>query len=283
MRLLSTRRHFVTFGLCAALLLTACGGLRAAKAPLSTTLEKSTCTPNADTLIVMLPGAYSHPSEFVREGFVNALNENRLAVDVMLVDAHLGYYNDKTILDRLSQDVMAPARSKGYKSIWVVGISVGGFGGLLYAQTHPGELAGLVTLAPYLGERSLGTDIANAGGLARWAGPLNDPPGSTPSETQLWQWLRGYVGRHRHIRRAAAALSRLRDRRPLRLQPSTAGDCTARRPRLHDRRRARLARVDAALAPHAAHASPARLPRLRLRLQFGRRRSSLPSASSVST
>jgi pimeloyl-ACP methyl ester carboxylesterase len=194
MRIPSTRRHFATLGLCAALLLTACGGLRAAKAPLSTTLEKSTCTPNADTLIVMLPGAYSHPSEFVREGFVNALNENRLAVDAMLVDAHLGYYNDKTILDRLDQDVMAPARGKGYKSIWIVGISVGGFGGLLYAQTHPGELAGLVTLAPYLGERGLGTDIANAGGIAHWAGPLNDPPGSTPSETQLWQWLRGYIG-----------------------------------------------------------------------------------------
>jgi pimeloyl-ACP methyl ester carboxylesterase len=198
MRISSPRRHFAVLGFCAALLATGCGGLRAAKAPLSSTLEKSTCTPNADTLIVMLPGAYSHPSEFVREGFVNALNENRLAVDVMLVDAHLGYYSDKTILDRLSQDAIAPARSKGYKAIWVVGISVGGFGGLLYAQTHPGELAGLVTLAPYLGERSLGTDIANAGGLARWTGPLGDPPGSdpprTPNETQLWQWLRGYVG-----------------------------------------------------------------------------------------
>jgi pimeloyl-ACP methyl ester carboxylesterase len=197
MRTSSTRRHFAVLGFCAALLATGCGGLRAAKAPLSSTLEKSACTPSADTLIVMLPGAHSHPEEFVREGFVNALNENRLAVDVMLVDAHLGYYNDKTILDRLSQDVMTPARSKGYKSIWIVGISVGGFGGLLYAQTHPGELAGLVTLAPYLGERALGTDIANAGGLARWTGPLSDPPGSdprTPNETQLWQWLRGYVG-----------------------------------------------------------------------------------------
>ena len=101
------RRHLKVLSLCAALLATGCGGLRTAKAPLATTLEKSTCTPNADTLVVMLPGAYSHPDEFVREGFVSALNENRLAVDVMLVDAHLGYYNDKTILERLSQDVMA--------------------------------------------------------------------------------------------------------------------------------------------------------------------------------
>ncbi|WP_409050528.1 alpha/beta hydrolase [Variovorax sp. 3319] len=183
--------------LCAALLLVGCGGLRTAGTPLASTLEKSTCTPNADTLLVLLPGAYSHPDEFTREGFVKALNDNRLAVDVMLVDAHLGYYNNKTILDRLSKDVMAPARSNGYKSIWIAGISVGGFGGLLYAQTHPGELAGLVAIAPYLGERTLSLDIANAGGVARWTGPLGDPPGSdprTPDETQLWQWLRGYVG-----------------------------------------------------------------------------------------
>jgi pimeloyl-ACP methyl ester carboxylesterase len=92
---------------------------------------------------------------------------------------------------------MAPARNQGYKHIWFVGISLGGFGGMLYAQTHPGELAGLVTLAPYLGERTLGTDIANAGGLAKWNGPLVDPaesPPRTPNETQLWQWLRGYTG-----------------------------------------------------------------------------------------
>jgi len=193
----SARRHLPILALGAALGVTGCGSLRTAKAPLDRTLEQSSCTPNADTLIVLLPGAYSHPDEFEREGFVKALNDNRLAVDVMRVDAHLGYYNAKTILERLSQDVMVPARSLGYKAIWIVGISVGGFGGLLYAQTHPGELAGIVAIAPYLGERALGADIANAGGLARWTGPLGDPPGSdprTPNETQLWQWLRGYVG-----------------------------------------------------------------------------------------
>ena len=192
--------------LCAALLLVGCGGLRTAGTPLASTLEKSTCTPNADTLLVLLPGAYSHPDEFTREGFVKALNDNRLAVDVMLVDAHLGYYAGKNILERLSADVMIPARNRGYRRIWIVGISVGGFGGLLYAQTHPGELAGLVAIAPYLGERALGADIANAGGLARWRGPLDAPAGGdprAPNETQLWQWLRGYTAKPRDSAPAA--------------------------------------------------------------------------------
>ena len=195
--LFAMRRRLSILALGALLLLAGCGGMRTARGPLESRLEKSSCTPNADTLLVLLPGAYSHPDEFRREGFIQALNDNRLAVDAMLVDAHLGYYHAKTILDRLSQDVIVPARNNGYQSIWIGGISVGGFGGLLYAQTHPGDLAGLVTIAPYLGERALGADITNAGGLARWNGPLNAPPGSDPrkpDETQLWQWLRGYVG-----------------------------------------------------------------------------------------
>ncbi len=198
MQILPARRlPMLSLLLCGALWLAGCAGLRKADAPLAATLEKSRCTPRADTLLVLLPGAYSAPAEFLREGFVEALHEDRLAVDAMLVDAHLGYYNGRNILERLEADVIAPARRDGYKVIWIAGISIGGFGGLLYAQTHPGELAGLVVLAPYLGQRSLSSDIANAGGLARWRGPLDDPPGSDPrrpDETQLWQWLRGYVG-----------------------------------------------------------------------------------------
>lgn len=197
MKFFSKRLCLAALGLGAALLVAACGGMREATVPLSTSLDKSSCTRNADTLLVMLPGLYSTPDEFEREGFVRAVRDNRIAADVMRVDAHIGYYNNKTILERLNADVVAPARSQGYRHIWFVGISLGGFGSLLYAQTHPGELAGLVTLAPYLGERALGTDIANAGGLVKWNGPLVDASAAnprTPSETQLWQWLRGYAG-----------------------------------------------------------------------------------------
>ncbi len=197
MTFFSKRWFLVVLGVSAALLAVGCGGLRKTTVPLATSLEKSSCTRNADTLLVMLPGLYSTPDEFEREGFVQAVRDNRVAADVMLVDAHIGYYNDKTILERLSTDVVAPARGQGYRHIWFVGISLGGFGSLLYAQTHPGDLAGVVALAPYLGERVLSTDIANAGGLAQWKGPLSDAPGSTPrtpNETQLWQWLRGYAG-----------------------------------------------------------------------------------------
>lgn len=196
----ATRKSTLAVLASAALLASGCTGLRPAKAPIETFIDKSTCTARADTLLVMLPGAYSHPDEFVRENFVSAVRDRQLAVDVVRVDAHLGYYNKGAIIERLQQDVIAPAQARGYKAIWIVGISIGGLGGLIYANAHPAELTGLVVLAPYLGDRVQSVDVANAGGLARWRGPLTDPIGDdrvggerAQRELALWQWLRGYA------------------------------------------------------------------------------------------
>ncbi|MEB0057107.1 alpha/beta hydrolase [Variovorax sp. LG9.2] len=186
----------------ASLLASGCTGLRPAKAPIDTFVDKSTCTARADTLLIMLPGAYSHPDEFVRENFVSAVRERQLAVDIVRVDAHLGYYNKGAVIERLQQDVIAPARARGYKAIWIVGISIGGLGGLIYANAHPVDVTGLVVLAPYLGDRVQSLDVANAGGLVRWQGPLTDPVGDDRAggeraqrETALWQWLKAYARR----------------------------------------------------------------------------------------
>jgi pimeloyl-ACP methyl ester carboxylesterase len=194
----SMRAAFIT----AALMASGCTGLRPARAPIETFVDKSTCTARADALLIMLPGAYSHPDEFVRENFVSAVRERQLAVDIVRVDAHLGYYNKDAIIERLRQDVIAPARAQGYKAIWIVGISIGGLGGLIYAKAHQSDLTGVIVLAPYLGDRVRSVDVANAGGLARWQGPLDTPLGDAGGgseraqhETALWQWLKGYASR----------------------------------------------------------------------------------------
>ena len=64
---------------------------RAATVPMRIVLEPASCATRPDTLLVVLPGAYSVPEEFVREGFVVAVRERQLALDVWLPDAHLGY------------------------------------------------------------------------------------------------------------------------------------------------------------------------------------------------
>lgn len=175
------------------LLIAGCAS-RPTTVPIATERYPSSCPAATRTLLVLLPGVYSDPKEFAQEGFVDAVRERGLAVDVVGVDAHLGYYEKGIVIERLRTDVIAPAQAQGYSAIWVLGISLGGFGGMLYAQERPGELAGLVALAPYLGERATSTEIDNAGGLARWQAPVGslDLTQKEPREQALWRWLQGY-------------------------------------------------------------------------------------------
>ena len=173
------------------LLLAGCGLWRPARIPLDTRLEPSACAARADTLVVFLPGAYSKPDEFVREGFVEALRRRHIAADAMLVDAHLGYYDNRSIAERLDADVIAPAHARGYRAVWLVGISIGGLGALAHEATRPGGVAGIVVLAPYLGQRLLATDIDIAGGLRAWRAPAG-PLAPEQDDVRLWRWLQGY-------------------------------------------------------------------------------------------
>jgi pimeloyl-ACP methyl ester carboxylesterase len=157
----------------------------------------------AETLVVMLPGAYSLPQEFVDEGYVRALRAGAGAgarADVWIADAHLGYFNDRSVLRRLRDDVIAPARAQGYKRLWLVGISLGGFGALAYASAHGRDpntgVDGVLAVAPYVGSRRLQGEMIAAGGPEAWADaqPANAPDPSqatSPDEGEraLWRWL----------------------------------------------------------------------------------------------
>jgi len=146
----------------------------------------------SDTLLVFLPGAFLDPDEFEREGFVSAVRERDLAADVMLVEADVSYYYDQTFIDRLHSDVVAPQRACGYASIWLVGISIGGFGALIHELARPGCIDGIVALAPYLGRRPVGAEIHKAGGLRAWKAPTGPLP-DEEVDRKLWPWLQQYA------------------------------------------------------------------------------------------
>ncbi|MFM2069129.1 MAG: hypothetical protein RLZZ584_4038 [Pseudomonadota bacterium] len=139
----------------------------------------------ADTLVVMLPGVYSRPQEFVDEGFVDALVRQGARVEVAVVDAHLGYYNDRSVLRRLRDDVIGPARARGVRQIWLVGISLGGFAALAYGARHGDEITGVVALAPYLGPRRLLQEISDAGGPQLWRTQV-PAPGPDEADRAIW-------------------------------------------------------------------------------------------------
>src|SRR5262245_55765928 len=141
-------------------------------------------------LFVFLPGIGDIMDDYEYHGFVEAVRRRGRPADALAVDAHYGYYARRTVLQRLRQDVMVPAQARGYQRVWLVGISLGGVGATLYRNASPGDLAGLVLLAPFLGSPGLIREIAGAGGVGRWQ------PGRVAAsdyQRQLWQWLKRYT------------------------------------------------------------------------------------------
>jgi pimeloyl-ACP methyl ester carboxylesterase len=145
------------------------------------------CKTQAPVLLVLLPGANMTPEEMAAEGMLTAVRKQGLAVDVVVAGAGLEYVYDGSIMDRLHSDVIAPYRERGYRRIWLAGISLGGFVALGYSMRHPGEVEGVIALAPYLGRRQLIQEITAAGGPARW-GP-SQVPRPDDIDQRLWRWL----------------------------------------------------------------------------------------------
>jgi len=139
-------------------------------------------------LFVLLPGITDVMQDYEVHGFVEAAQGSHPALDLVAVDAHYGYYADCSILERLHQDIIAPARARGYEHIWLGGISMGGIGALLYAREFPADVSGVVALAPFLGEPKLVAEITAAGGFRRW----RSDPGTSDYPRQLWHWLKRY-------------------------------------------------------------------------------------------
>ncbi|HET9210165.1 MAG TPA: alpha/beta fold hydrolase [Thermoanaerobaculia bacterium] len=171
----------------ALLVLGGCVRLRPATVPLRTVSYPGNGRPR--TLVVLLPGRRDSPEDFGRERFPETAARAGARADMIAVDAHLAYYYNRTIVERLREDVIAPARRR-YDRIWLVGISIGGTGALLYAQQHPEDVSGLVLFAPYLGDGPLIREIAAAGGIRGWKPP--EPLAADDFQRRAWVWLKGY-------------------------------------------------------------------------------------------
>jgi hypothetical protein len=168
-------------------LLQGCAPLRSTKGPMNSVYDTLECSARPSTLMVFLPGAYDTPQDFIDQGFVSAVRQQKIHADIQLVDAHTGYYTSQQILQRLENEVVGPARAKGYTRIWFVGISLGGYGTLLHAMNHSQTVEGFFIMAPYMGARDLPAQIQKQGGLKNWSSDVN---GNV--DVDLWRWLQGY-------------------------------------------------------------------------------------------
>ncbi len=176
--------------LAAGVLLTGCAwfGTDAPLKPLSYDAVKGERQPN---LILFLRGRGGSHRSFAKEGFVAAVRERGLPFDMVAPNSHLGYYVAETLVPRLREDIIDPAKARGYEKIWLVGASMGGLGALMYLRAHPGDVDGVYIISPFLGYQEMVAEIAEAGGVRSWSPGEYDP--GEDWERMLWDWLKGYA------------------------------------------------------------------------------------------
>jgi len=121
----------------------------------------------AGVRIVMLSAAYTKPVDFVHEGFVSAVRERALDVDLVFARPGLLEQRERQVVGSLQSEFLAPARAQGV-ALWLGGISLGGYAALCCAVEHAAELAGLCLFAPYLGSHITTGEILRAGGIGHW-------------------------------------------------------------------------------------------------------------------
>lgn len=137
-----------------------------------------------ETLVIMLPGRGDRATSFTENGFQHA--GERYGFDTIAADAHFGYYRERNLVARLHEDIVLPARQAGYQKIWLLGISAGGFGSILYASQYPDQIDGVILLAPFLGDRKAIDELADSGGLAAWSA---DESKLEDYEIAIWSWM----------------------------------------------------------------------------------------------
>jgi pimeloyl-ACP methyl ester carboxylesterase len=196
-RVISSPAFLLLAAVVSALLLTGCLHLMAAPIPMKTLADPLPAGEKARCLLVLLPGVADRAATFRKQGFIEQLRKRALSVDVVAADSTIGYYLRGIDAAQLEHDVVGPARAKGYEQIWMLGVSMGGYGTLHYAAKYPEHLDGIVTLSPHLGEITVVQSIRKAGGLARWH-PAPPDPFAAPSHTeQTWRWVRGVTLEHK--------------------------------------------------------------------------------------
>lgn len=187
----STVRFLQIFLIGMVLLLSSCGYFAGQPLEVLSYVGKSTSHKN---LFVFVRGLGGSNRSFAEEGMVDETWQRGIDFDMVAPNSHFAYYSERTLIERLRQDVILPAKKKGYKKIWLIGPSMGGLGSLLYVREYPEDIDGVYLISPFLGDDRLINEIKEQGGLGRWK-----PGAYSPDEDwqrMLWHWIQAEVVEH---------------------------------------------------------------------------------------
>lgn len=143
-------------------------------------------------LVVVLPGRADDLESLAGRGIAQAIHQQWPDADVVLTGLTMPFYRQGRATERLHDEILAPGRARHYDQVWLLGISLGGLGALLYDRAYPGQVDGLLLISPYLGDPPLYREIQAAGGLARWRpGPERLLAAST-FQRELWRSIQAW-------------------------------------------------------------------------------------------
>lgn len=201
--------------------------------PIPTALVAAPQTPQR--LVVVLPGRADDLDGLRRGGVVEAVHGSWPDADVLLAELTMPYYLQGTAPQRLHDEVIAPARARGYREVWLSGASMGGMGSVMYDRSYPGQVDGIILLAPYLGDRAILREIAAAGGVENWDPGPPQAIGKHNWQHEMWRHLLTWADtpdRTRNVWLAYGDRDRLRSAMPL-LIPLLPRDHVLARPGGH--------------------------------------------------
>lgn len=200
-------------------LLSACPSAEDARAPVATELVPSVAAQKDRVLVIVLPGRGDDIARLRKSGIADSIQKVWPQADVLLTGVSMAYYFQGRMPERLHDEVVLPARARGYREVWLAGASLGGMGTVLYDRRYPGEMDGLVLLAPYLGEHALIDQITAAGGLGPWQpGPMPAAINAENAQREIWRHLKSWnepSGRGRRVWLAYGDSDRLKAALPL--------------------------------------------------------------------
>ncbi len=151
-----------------------------------TIIEAANSGHRPELLLALLCGTFSEPEDFVREGFPAAVLAQGIDAEIVMAETRAAWFADGSIVRRVRDSVVLPARARGHSRIWLAGISLGGLAALGYAARHESEIDGIVLISPYPATRDVLREMQAAGGLGGWR-PVIPPEGDL--EREAWLWL----------------------------------------------------------------------------------------------
>lgn len=145
---------------------------------------------HAKRLVVVLPGRGDDLASLERKGIAGIVQARWPDADVILTGLTMPFYQQGRAARRLHDEIIAQAETDGPRDIWLLGISLGGMGALLYEHDYPGQIKGMLLFSPYLGEEPLLAEIRRAGGLQSWNPGPAEPLGPDTFERELWHTIK---------------------------------------------------------------------------------------------